>query len=207
MCVGLTGPGWLCDAPAPFGSGRTRADGPQSPLVASLLPLAVRGCQQEPKSAPGSGSEKCTTWGLVERFRRRAVGPEPEPLGAAPVPRSREAVALALERDHVGVVDEAVDEGGGDHGVAEDLAPGLEAAVGGDDDRAAFVAARDQREEQVGGLAFEWQVADLVDDEQARSARGGGVRRRGRCGVGRLRGGRPIAGRSRTRRGGRPGRP
>jgi len=43
----------------------------------------------------------------------------------------------------VGVVDEAVDERGGDHGVAEDLAPRLEAAVAGDDDRAAFIAARD----------------------------------------------------------------
>jgi len=51
-------------------------------------------------------------------------------------------------------VDEPVDERGGDHGVAEDLAPGLKAAVGGDDDRAAFIAARDEREEQVGGLAL-----------------------------------------------------
>ena len=100
------------------------------------------------------------------RFRRRAVGPEAEPRALRRRPRSREAVALALERDHVGVVDEAVDEGGGDHGVAEDLAPGFEAAVAGDDDRAAFVAAGDQGEEQVGGLAFERQVADLVDDDQ-----------------------------------------
>ena len=67
----------------------------------------------------------------------------------------------------MGVVDEAVDERGGDHGVTEDLAPGLEAAVAGDDDRAALVAARDQGEEQVRGLALQWQVADLVDDEQA----------------------------------------
>ena len=66
----------------------------------------------------------------------------------------------------MGVVDESVDQRGGDHGVAEDLAPGLEAAVAGDDDRAAFVAARDQREEQVRGLALEREVADLVDDEQ-----------------------------------------
>ena len=44
--------------------------------------------------------------------------------------------------------------------------PGLEAAVAGDDDRAAFVAAGDQRDEQVGGLAFQRQVADLVDDQQ-----------------------------------------
>ena len=59
-----------------------------------------------------------------------------------------------------GVVNEPVDQGGGDHGVAEDLAPGLEAAVAGDDDRAAFVAARDQREEQVRGLALQGEVAD-----------------------------------------------
>ena len=54
----------------------------------------------------------------------------------------------------MGVVDESVDEGGGDHGVAEDFAPGFEAAVAGDDDRAAFVAAGDEGEEEVRGLAF-----------------------------------------------------
>jgi hypothetical protein len=31
-----------------------------------------------------------------------------------------------LSGDHGGVVDEPVDQGGGDHGVAEDLAPLLE---------------------------------------------------------------------------------
>ena len=82
----------------------------------------------------------------------------------APLP---EPVALALEGHDVGVVDEAIDEGGGDHRVAEDLAPGFEAAVAGDDDRAAFVAACDQGEEQVRGLALEREVADLVDDDQA----------------------------------------
>jgi hypothetical protein len=44
--------------------------------------------------------------------------------------------------------------------------PGPEAAVAGDDDRAAFVAAGDEREQQVGGLALQGEVADLVDDEQ-----------------------------------------
>ena len=61
------------------------------------------------------------------------------------------------------MVDEPIDQSGGDHRVAEDLTPLLEAAVGGDDDRAAFVAAGDEGEEQVGGLAFEREVADLVD--------------------------------------------
>jgi hypothetical protein len=67
----------------------------------------------------------------------------------------------------VGVVDEPVDERGGDHRVAEDFAPGFKAAVAGEDDRAAFVAARDQREEQVRGLALEREIADLVDDQQS----------------------------------------
>ena len=43
--------------------------------------------------------------------------------------RGRGSVALACERHHGGVVDEAVDDGGGDHGVAEDLAPSLEARL------------------------------------------------------------------------------
>src|SRR5207247_7336592 len=77
-----------------------------------------------------------------------------------------QAVALSFEGDHGRVVDKPVDEGGGDHRVAEDLAPLLEAAVRGDDDRAAFVAAGDEREEQVGGLALQGEVADLVDDQQ-----------------------------------------
>jgi hypothetical protein len=47
-----------------------------------------------------------------------------------------------------------------------DLARLLEAAVGGDGDRAAFIAARDEREERVDGLVSEREVADLVDDEQ-----------------------------------------
>ncbi len=34
-----------------------------------------------------------------------------------------EPVGIAFEGDHLGVVDEAVDHGGGDHVVAEDLSP------------------------------------------------------------------------------------
>ena len=64
------------------------------------------------------------------------------------------------------MVDESVDERRGDHRIAEDLAPLLEGAVRGDDDRASFVAAGDEREEEVGGLALEREVADLVDDQE-----------------------------------------
>ena len=40
--------------------------------------------------------------------------------------------AAAVEVEHDGAVEEPVEHGGGDGGVAEDLAPGADAAVGGD---------------------------------------------------------------------------
>ena len=72
-------------------------------------------------------------------------------------------MGVALEGDDLGVVDEAVDHRGGDDVVAEDLAPAAEGLVGGDDQTGSFVAAGDELEEEVGGLGFEGDVADLVD--------------------------------------------
>ena len=77
-----------------------------------------------------------------------------------------EPVAVALEGDDLGVVDEPVDHGGGDDVVAEDFAPAAEGLVAGDDQAGAFVAGGDELEEQVRGFGFERDVADLVDDEQ-----------------------------------------
>lgn len=75
-----------------------------------------------------------------------------------------EPVTVAFEGDDFGVVDEAVDHGGGDDVVAaEDLSPAAEGFIGGDDQAGAFVAGRDQLEEQVGGFGLEGDVADLVD--------------------------------------------
>ncbi len=64
------------------------------------------------------------------------------------------------------MVDEPVDHGGRDGGVAEDLAPAAEGFVAGDVEAGPLVAAADQLEEQVGGLGLEGDVADLVDDEE-----------------------------------------
>jgi hypothetical protein len=77
-----------------------------------------------------------------------------------------EAVAVAFEGDDFGVVDEAVDHGGGDHVVTEHLAPPAERLVGRDDQAGPLVAGGDELEEQVRGLRLERDVADLVDDQQ-----------------------------------------
>jgi hypothetical protein len=50
--------------------------------------------------------------------------------------------------------------------LSEDLAPGAEGLVGGDDQAGAFVAAADEHEHQVRGLRIEGDVADLIDDQQ-----------------------------------------
>ena len=60
--------------------------------------------------------------------------------GDAPEVSVLESVAVAFEGDDLGVVHEAVDHGGGDHVVAEDLSPSAEDLVGGDDEAGAFVA-------------------------------------------------------------------
>ena len=77
-----------------------------------------------------------------------------------------EAVAVAFQRDYVGVVDESVDHGGGDDVVAEHLSPASELLVGGDDQAGVLVAGGDELEEQVRRFGFEGDVANLIDDQQ-----------------------------------------
>ena len=76
-----------------------------------------------------------------------------------------EAVAVAFEADDVGVVDDAVDHGGGDGEVSEGVAPAGEGQVARHDQRCVFVVAGDELEEQVRGVLVEGDVADFVDDE------------------------------------------
>ena len=85
-----------------------------------------------------------------------------------------EPVAVAFEGQDVGVVDDAVDHGGGDGVVAEDVAPAGEGQVAGQDDRGVLVAAGDELEEQVRGVLLEGDVAHLVDDQLNRPGSCGG---------------------------------
>ena len=64
------------------------------------------------------------------------------------------------------MVDDPVDHRGSDDLVTEDTSPAGERKVAGQDQRGVFVARGDELEEQVRGVLFEGQVADLVDDDQ-----------------------------------------
>ena len=60
-----------------------------------------------------------------------------------------QAIAGAFDLEDDGVMQQAVEQRGGDHRIAEDLAPFGEAAIGGQDHRAALVAGIDELEEQI----------------------------------------------------------
>ena len=69
--------------------------------------------------------------------------------------------------DH-GVVHEAVQDGGGHDGVAEDLTPFGQAPVGGDHGGVTpLIAGVDHVEEHPGTAAFDGEQADVVDDEHS----------------------------------------
>ena len=79
-------------------------------------------------------------------------------------------IARSLDLEDDGVMQEAVEQRGGDNRIAEDFSPFRKAAVGGEDHRAFLVASVDELEEQVAAAQDHRQVADLVDDEQREAA-------------------------------------
>jgi hypothetical protein len=81
-----------------------------------------------------------------------------------------EPVALAPQDDHLGVIDEAVNESGDGHRVAEDLGPGLERLVGADDDRGALVARDNEGKNGAVASEVEGDVGDLIDDDRGQAA-------------------------------------
>src|SRR5271169_6555579 len=80
--------------------------------------------------------------------------------------RLAQPVALALDHDELGAMDQAVDESDDAGGVGEDRGPLCEGLVGREDDRLVLVVpAGDDLEEQVGVPRVVREVADLVDAE------------------------------------------
>ena len=95
---------------------------------------------------------------------------------------------LASDGQDVAVVEQAIEDGGGDDGVAKDVAPLADAPIVGEEDRASFVLSGYELEEEMGGVFLEGQVSDLVDDQDlglrvervGRRSRGGAAGRRAR---------------------------
>jgi hypothetical protein len=77
-----------------------------------------------------------------------------------------EPVRLVSRFDDVAVVRQAVEQGGGHLGVAEDAGPFAEGQVGGDEHAGALVELAQQVEQQRPTSLAERQVAQLVQDDQ-----------------------------------------
>ena len=69
------------------------------------------------------------------------------------------------------MVEQPIEERGGDDMITEDLAPFCEAAVRGEYHGALFVSCIDELEEQVAAAGNDWQVTDFVDDKQREAAK------------------------------------
>src|SRR4030066_1821082 len=77
-----------------------------------------------------------------------------------------EAVGVALELEDVAAMGEAVQEGSGQAGVAEDLRPAGEVQVGGDQHRPPLVALGEDAKEQLSARLGEGDEPDLGQDEE-----------------------------------------
>ena len=81
-----------------------------------------------------------------------------------------EAVTGAFNLDNHDMMEETVEQCGGDHSIIEDLAPFGETTIVGQDHGAFFVASVDQLEKEIGATSGDWQVADLADDQERGAA-------------------------------------
>ena len=77
------------------------------------------------------------------------------------------SIAVAFQGDEFGAVDEAVDEGDHTSGVGEDVVPFPERFVGGEDNGAVLISARDDLEEEVGIAVVIGEIAELVDTKDS----------------------------------------
>ena len=75
------------------------------------------------------------------------------------------APARAVDGDEMGVVEEAVEDGGGHGLVAEGLLRGAAVEVRCDDGRAALVAAVEELEDERHALVGRVREAEILDDE------------------------------------------
>src|SRR5271156_6419764 len=82
------------------------------------------------------------------------------------------AQALAGEFDAMRIVDEAVQDGVGVSGVANDLMPGRQRELGGDDRRPAAISLLENFEQIVAGAGVAGVEAEVVEDEQIGAAEG-----------------------------------
>src|SRR6266545_7488304 len=126
--------------------------------MAYFVAVTVEGCWRSRK-VQRADHEKCR----ARSDHRRPLLPVQLSLVAA------HPVALALDVHDGRVVQQPVQDRRGHDLVGEDSSPVREPSVGRQHDRSSLVAAGDHLEDPVGGGLIHRQVAELVDDQHART--------------------------------------
>ena len=76
-----------------------------------------------------------------------------------------EAVRLAFDVDHSTVMQDTIQDGGGDGDVGKDLVPLGEGLIGGEDGGGLLIASGNQLEKQIRALNVHREIADFVDNQ------------------------------------------
>ena len=76
-----------------------------------------------------------------------------------------EAVRLAFDVNNGAVMQDTIQDGGGDGDVGKDLVPLEEGLIGGEDRGGLLIPPGNQLEEQICPLNIHGEIADLVDDQ------------------------------------------
>ena len=95
--------------------------------------------------------------------------PQAGQLAVSVLERLTHPIARPLDDDGFGVMEEAIEESGGQRAVViEDLRPGLEGSIRSQHHGASLIALTDHLKERIGTELVDWQVAQFVDDEERR---------------------------------------
>ena len=85
--------------------------------------------------------------------------------GSLAVHRLGETVTLPGKDHDMGVVDQAVNESGGETVISKHSVPLAELQIGSNDEAFPFIAVGDHLEKQLGGVLVEWNKTNLVNDQ------------------------------------------
>jgi len=82
------------------------------------------------------------------------------------LPLLSQTITLAFDIDRDGMVEEPVENRRGDNRITKHVAPGAEALITGEQNRALLIAPGDELEEQIGALPINGDIPDLINDQE-----------------------------------------
>ena len=97
-------------------------------------------------------------------WRRRRNGRVCSDVFGDEIGMGAQPVACAGNLDHDSVVQETIEQRGGDDGIAEDFSPFRKSAIGRQDHSPLLITGVDQLEEEVGPSGCDGQISDLIDE-------------------------------------------